>query len=286
MRAQLQRILVAATLIGGAVTLAAGGIGAAEPATPDEMRRRAEAGDAEAAFALGLAFEHGRGVARDLAAAAAWYRRAAEAGEARAQNNLGWLYQTGAGVARDYRAAAAWYRRAAAQDQRDALGNLGLLYDQGLGVPRDRPRALALLRRAASLGDREAAALADRLAAAAPVAPEPVGVFGSWQSTAPIADIGVRTMWLRLTVSEHLVEFGFDCRLGDGSHLTSRFSTRARVSDTAIEVLEAGRAEADDGDNRCVASIRPTTLRYRLSDDDGLDVSFHNRRVAMVRTAN
>jgi TPR repeat protein len=60
----------------------------------------ARAGGIEAQFGLGLLFEQGRGVARDLEAAASWYARAAEQGSMRAQTQLGGMYAWGDGVAR------------------------------------------------------------------------------------------------------------------------------------------------------------------------------------------
>jgi TPR repeat protein len=55
----------------------------------------------------------GRGVPRDLAAAATGYRRAAEQGHARAMNLLARCHEAGWGVPRDPARAAHWYRRSA-----------------------------------------------------------------------------------------------------------------------------------------------------------------------------
>jgi len=56
---------------------------------------RAEAGDADAQYLLGLAFDEGRGGTEDDVEAARWYALAAEQGHAAAQNNLGLLYHAG-----------------------------------------------------------------------------------------------------------------------------------------------------------------------------------------------
>ena len=50
----------------------------------DALRERAEQGDAEAQWSLGLAYAKGEGVPQDDAEAARWYRLAAEQGYARA----------------------------------------------------------------------------------------------------------------------------------------------------------------------------------------------------------
>ena len=98
-----------AVLVGGAP---------APAATPDDAQRayaagrfeearrlwepRAEAGDAEAQFGLGLLFDIGQGVAQDPASAYRWYRRAAEAGMAEAQFNVAVMHDTGEGRPRDH----------------------------------------------------------------------------------------------------------------------------------------------------------------------------------------
>ncbi len=64
---------------------------------------------------LGVCYGRGTGVARDLAAAAAWFTKAAEQGNATAQVHLGFAYMHGAGLARDTARAAGWFEKAAAQ---------------------------------------------------------------------------------------------------------------------------------------------------------------------------
>lgn len=75
---------------------------------------------------------------RDLAGdpgALAAIRAAAEAGLAAAQTRLGMAYQQGRGVARDYEAAARWYRLAANQGDPQAALRHDLLLASGLLVP-------------------------------------------------------------------------------------------------------------------------------------------------------
>ena len=76
-------------------------------------RPLAEGGDAMAQFNLGLLHETGRGVAEDLAQAAAWYERAALQGLTQAQFNLALLHQTGRGVEKDGTQALYWLEVAA-----------------------------------------------------------------------------------------------------------------------------------------------------------------------------
>jgi hypothetical protein len=123
----------------------------------------AERGDVQAALRLGMAYERGRGVARDGAEAARWYGVAADAGEVDALYNLGTMHERAEGAARDVAEAMRWFRRAA--DQRDAQAqlNLGLLYFKGDGVQPDRDAARFWLELAAANGSARARALLGEL---------------------------------------------------------------------------------------------------------------------------
>lgn len=110
----------------------------------------ANAGDAEAAFRLGLLADLGKGRPEDPAAAYRWYRRAAEAGHAEAEFNTAVMEDSGRGTRHDASEAAEWYARAAARGNHRAQYNLALLYNEGEGVPRNRLAALAWFRLAAA----------------------------------------------------------------------------------------------------------------------------------------
>lgn len=120
------------------------------------LREKAEQGDANAQFNLGVMYANGRGVPQDGAQAAVWWRKAAEQGLAGAQNNLGGMYGSGQGVAQDYGQAVAWFRKAADQGDQDGQFNLGMLYANGHGVPQDYTQAVAWWRKAAEQGDSAA----------------------------------------------------------------------------------------------------------------------------------
>ena len=90
--------------------------GATSAQTPlAETRQRADQGDANAQFNLGVMYASGLGVPQDDVQAAAWYRQAADQGHADAQYYLGVMYATGQGVPQDFTQAVAWYRQAADQ---------------------------------------------------------------------------------------------------------------------------------------------------------------------------
>ncbi len=109
----------------------------------------AEAGDASAQTALGLAYERGVDVTPSTAAALHWYRRAAAQNSGLAQYHIGSLYERGKGVAQDYREAARWYRRAAGNGSDAARTALAYLYEKGLGVDQSYRQARDLYHAAA-----------------------------------------------------------------------------------------------------------------------------------------
>ncbi|MCB1734217.1 MAG: sel1 repeat family protein [Gammaproteobacteria bacterium] len=91
-----------------------------DPAVVAKVRAAAEAGDARAAYELGMAYANGEGVQLDYVEASRWIRQAAEAGLALAQRTLAWLYSNGLGVEADDGKAVHWYLAAAEQgDPRD-----------------------------------------------------------------------------------------------------------------------------------------------------------------------
>jgi hypothetical protein len=74
---------------------------------------RAEKGDAEAQFSLGLIYHDGQEEAQDQSEAVRWFRMAADRGHVAAQFNLGIMYSDGSGVAKDPILAHMWFSLAA-----------------------------------------------------------------------------------------------------------------------------------------------------------------------------
>ncbi len=122
----------------------------------DEVRAKAERGDVEAQFDLGIMYANGEGVAADPTQAILWYRKAAEQGDVAAQNNLGGMFGRGEGVPKDGREAVKWYSKAAQQGFAKAQFNLGLMYDTGDGVSKDLIEAARWYGKAAEQGLAEA----------------------------------------------------------------------------------------------------------------------------------
>ncbi len=91
-------------------------------------RAKADQGDPDAQFALGLNYGSAEGDLQDLVQAAQWYRKAADQNHSLAQFNLGLMYTKGEGVPQDEAIAVAWMRKAANQGDAGAQFNLGMRY--------------------------------------------------------------------------------------------------------------------------------------------------------------
>jgi TPR repeat protein len=73
--------------------------------------------------------------------AATWYRAAAEAGHAEAQFALGRLYARGEGLPQQLEEAARWFEKAAEQGVAEAQVNIAAFHLQGTGAERDPAKA-------------------------------------------------------------------------------------------------------------------------------------------------
>ena len=91
-----------------------------------DLLQKARAGDSQAQFELGLAYEDGKGIPQNDETAATWYRKSADQGNARGQNALGTLYSAGRGVPRDKEEALRWYHKAALQELPEADFNIAI----------------------------------------------------------------------------------------------------------------------------------------------------------------
>lgn len=101
----------------------------------DEWLPLAELGDVEAQYNLGVMYDQGTGMEKDLGKAAEWYRKAAEQGFVDAQANLGMMYYHGQGVSRDLEEAARWLQLAADRGDTEAKALLRRINDQARTAP-------------------------------------------------------------------------------------------------------------------------------------------------------
>jgi len=151
----------------------------------NEWRPLAEQGNSDAQFSLGLMFELGFGVDKNLKIAIEWqlksalqgympalehlggiflksgdfntartlFEPVAKQGNPVAQYNLGLMYGRGHGVKIDHSTAAKWYKLAADQGYAAAQTNLAKMYYLGQGVEQSYDQAFKLNRLAAKQGD-------------------------------------------------------------------------------------------------------------------------------------
>jgi uncharacterized protein len=193
------RVMVALVLLFGAngVAMAQDAAFAIDPLSSlplDKKMKLAKAGDDEAKFAVGEAYELGLGTTPDLFSAAKWYRDVALKGNLEAQYRLARIVRDGAkGLRKDLPAAVTlfadaaakshpgaqfemgvmseaglsvdksdekaieWYDKAAGQGHAGAMRNLGLMYVFGRGTKTDAKKAAQLFQKAADLEDGWAA---------------------------------------------------------------------------------------------------------------------------------
>ncbi len=115
--------------------------------------KAAETGNAAALCALGELYMGGNGVNRDFGKGIGLFTKAAEGGSPKAMLNLGMVYLTGTGAERDSIQAKDWFLKAADMGESAAYTELGMLYINGDGVDQDFSEAGKWLTKAAESGD-------------------------------------------------------------------------------------------------------------------------------------
>ena len=96
----------------------------AHQATPEDLGKMAQQGDAEAQWRLGTLYRDGDGVRQSDTDAVDLFRRAAEQKYVPALSALGSQYWAGRGVPQDYSKAYFWYDVALAQGDENAESHL------------------------------------------------------------------------------------------------------------------------------------------------------------------
>jgi S1-C subfamily serine protease len=122
----------------------------------EEIRARAENGDAALQYQLGLYYFNGTSVAKDYLEAARWWRKAAEQDYAPAQYQFGLCYYAGYGVGRDYAESVKWWSKASERGNAPAQYNLGCCYFYGYGAGKNLVLADKWLNLASADGNENA----------------------------------------------------------------------------------------------------------------------------------
>ena len=122
----------------------------------EDLKSKAERGDADAQLKLGDCYLNGKSGAKDEVEAVKWFRMAADQNNFEAQHRLGICYEFGLGVPKDYFESVDWYRKAAQQNYPPAQFVLGYCYENGQGVAPDNWEAARWYRKAAEQNHTEA----------------------------------------------------------------------------------------------------------------------------------
>ena len=129
-------------------------------ATPEELTKACQQGDAGACGYLGVSYDNGEGVAQDKSKAVELYQKACDGQFARNTSrvkfaggcfNLGMMYEGGKGVKQDDFKAAEFYRKSCDGRNKFGCNNLGVMYEFGKGVRQSREDALKFFGKACDL---------------------------------------------------------------------------------------------------------------------------------------
>lgn len=124
---------------------------AAESYSP-QLRARAEKGDAEAQYWVGMAYLNGDNVSRDMKQAFSWFQKSAEKGNVYSLENLGQFYIIGLISNPDPAKAAECYAHAVEGGNYSAAIALGSIYFYGMGVEKNLVKAFDLFTKASAKG--------------------------------------------------------------------------------------------------------------------------------------
>ena len=128
----------------------------------------AQQGFAPAQYRIGSFHREGIGKPQSAKDAFVWFQRAAEQGHILAMHNLAVLHAEGVNGSPDYATAATWFRTAAEYGVKDSQFNVAILFVRGLGVAHDMNEAYKWFSAAAAQGDPDAIKKRDEVAARLP----------------------------------------------------------------------------------------------------------------------
>lgn len=125
-----------------------------------DIKRKADAGDAEAQYRLGFMYRYSPHMERDFREAFNWLTKSAEQGNQHAQHSLGQMYHEGLGggtrAGRDEKAVE-WYLKAAGQGNRNAYYSLGFCHFHGkCSLPQNHEEGIKWFIKAAETGHTSA----------------------------------------------------------------------------------------------------------------------------------
>jgi TPR repeat protein len=118
-----------------------------------QLHKLAKQGHPTAQHIVGMMYENGIGVEKNLVKAVTYYEKSAMQDFGDAQCTLGRMYQQGnAVVVKDTEKARDWLTKAAERNIPEAEYNLGMMHANGDGVPQDVAKASQYLQKASAHG--------------------------------------------------------------------------------------------------------------------------------------
>ena len=123
---------------------------------PQEVRKLADQGDADAQYYLGLMYSEGYGLPQNYSEAVKWWKLAAQKGGGYSFVNLGKAYETGRGVQQDYQEAINWWLKGAERGDVLSINKLATTYEVGFIVTEDKIQAHKWWNVASARGDIDA----------------------------------------------------------------------------------------------------------------------------------
>ena len=113
---------------------------------------KAESGDSNAQYIVGLMYFNGEGVEINFHNALQWFQKASKQENVKAQYAVGVMYYNGHGVTKDLAKAEEWFQKAAEQDNANAQYNIGVMYYRGESIKKDYDIAAEWFQKAADQG--------------------------------------------------------------------------------------------------------------------------------------
>ena len=145
--------------------------GPAAAAGVAEIMAKADRGDTQAQYELGMAYSKGEGIRQDYRQAVAWFSKAADKGHADARYQLARHTFSGLGTAEDKVKAKLLFLSAADAGSADAQYHVGTMYARGRsGLKKNFTKAAGWYDKAADQGHAEARMQLEKLCAARPPA--------------------------------------------------------------------------------------------------------------------
>lgn len=172
-------------------------------------------------------------------------RELADAGNAEGMFALGSAYQWGRGDEPDYAQAADWYRKGEARGHRRSIAALAYLAQEGLGEPKDVVRARALYTRASELGYAVATCvLGDMVISGRGGKPDP---GQGWRIVQQAADAGAPLCRLKLGLAYRYGEEAIQRNL-DSARKYLRLAADQEIGEAEAQLAELAMYEHEDDD--------------------------------------